>query len=106
MRVQPTELHIQLKHKNMATTNLTFTKQGDEWVSTFTATGAGIVEIERKKQGNCSVFANISGMNAVPIASFQNPYVKNVIFNLDIPAGIEVTIKSATEVTAAKMFTE
>lgn len=90
----------------MATTNLTFTKQEDEWVSTFTSTGEGIIEIERKGQGNCSVLANITGMEKVPIATFQNPYVNTVIFNLDIPAGIEVTIKSASEVTSAKMFTE
>lgn len=65
-----------------------------------------IVEIEREKQGTCSVRANIEGMAAVPIASFQNPYVKDVIFKLDIPAGIEVTIISASEVRNAKIFTE
>lgn len=90
----------------MAATNLTFSKVGDKWSTKFTATGEGIVEIEREKQGLCSVYANISGMAAVPIVSFQNPYVRDVIFNLDVPVGIEVTIESATEVTNAKMFVE
>lgn len=90
----------------MAATNLTFSKVGDKWTTTFTAEGGGIVQIERKSQGLCSVYANIEGMSAVPIASFQNPYVSNVIFSLEVPAGIEVTIESATEVTNAKMFIE
>lgn len=90
----------------MATTNLTFNKVGDKYQTSFTSEGESIVQIERKAQGLCSVRANIEGMAPVPITSFQNAYENNVIFNLDIPAGIEVTIESATEVTNAKMFTE
>lgn len=90
----------------MATTNLTFTKQENAWVTSFTSTGSGIVQIERTLQGNVSVSVNISGMRYVPIASFNNPYIASAIFNLDLPVGVEVTIKSATEVTAAKMLTE
>lgn len=90
----------------MAATNLTFTKQGDEWATTLTATSGGIVEIERTTSGIVSVNGNIEGMESVPIASFQNPYTASVLFSLDVPDGIEVTIKSATEVTSAKMFTE
>ncbi len=90
----------------MATTNLTFTKQENVWVTSFVSKGSGIVQIERTSQGSVSVSANIVGMRSVPIASFNNPYTASVIFNLDLPVDIEVTIKSATEVTVAKMLTE
>lgn len=89
----------------MASKNLTFTKQNGEWVAK-TSDGPGIVQLARAEQGTVSVSANISGMDAVPIASFNNPYKADVIFYLDVPAGIEVTVKSATEVTSAKFFTE
>lgn len=89
----------------MASKNLTFTNQNGEWVAK-TSDGPGIVQLARTEQGTVSVSANISGMEAVPIAAFNNPYVSDVIFKLEVPAGIEVTIKSSTEVVEAKMFTE
>ena len=87
------------------TTNLTFTKVNNEWVSTFTSQGACVIELERDVQSPVSVSANIDGMRPIPIASFSNPYVDSVIFSLDIMQGIEVTIKSANEVINAKMQT-
>lgn len=89
----------------MASKNLTFTNQNGEWVAK-TSDGPGIVQLARNEQGSVSVSTNIPGMDAVPIAAFKNPYKADVIFKLDVPAGIEVTIKSATEVTEAKFFTE
>lgn len=90
----------------MATKNLTFRNVGDKWAATFTAEGPSIVQIKRKAQGLCSVYANLADMSPVPIAVFQNPYVQDVIFNLEVPAGIEVTIESAVEVVSAKQFVE
>lgn len=98
-------LLINKKLYTMASKNLTFTKQDGEWVAK-TSDGPGIVQLARAEQGTVSVSANISGMGAVPIASFKNPYMSDVIFKLEVPSGIEVTIKSATEVVEAKMFTE
>ena len=89
----------------MASKDLTFTNQNGEWVAK-TSDGHGIVQIARAEQGIVSVSANIPGMEAVPIAAFNNPYKADVIFQLEVPAGIEVTIKSATEVVEAKLFTE
>jgi len=99
-------LFCKIKQHIMTTASLTFTKSNDVWVTTFVSVGNCIVEIERAKRGTCSVSANIEGMQAVPVASFHNPYMANVIFRLNIPVGIEVTIKSATEVSAAKMLSE
>lgn len=86
----------------MAVTDLTFTKVDNEWVSTFTSEGACVVEIERNEQSPVVVLANISGMPPVPVATFSNPYVASVVFSLNIAEGVEITIKSAAEVTNAK----
>lgn len=87
----------------MATSTLTFEKVGGVYAAKFASQGACVIEIERDEQSPVSVSANIDGMAEVPIASFNNPYVSSVIFNLDIPAGINITIKSTTEVVSAKM---
>lgn len=89
----------------MTTTNLTFTKVNNEWVSTFTSQGACVIELERDVQSPVSVSANLEGMKPVVVASFSNPYVDSVIFSLDIMEGIVVTIKSANDVINAKMQT-
>ena len=88
------------------TTNLTFTKVNNEWVSTFTSQGACVIELERDVQSPVSVSANIDGMRPIPVASFSNPYMEDVIFSVDVPNGIEITIKSTTEVTECKMLTD
>lgn len=90
----------------MAVTNLTFTKVNNEWVSTFTSSGACVIQLERNEKSPVSVSANLEGMKPVVVASFSNPYVDSVIFSLDIASGIDVTIKSSTEVTNAKMQTD
>lgn len=87
----------------MATSNLNFTKQDKSYVAKFTSQGTCVIEIERNEQSLIVVNANFDGMKEVPIASFNNPYVTSEIFELDLAEGIEVTIKSGTEVTNAKM---
>lgn len=86
----------------MATLN--FTKEKDLWITRFTNTGNTIVQIEREKDGVVSVLAQIDGLQEVPIAQFQNGYTPNVIFQLNIPAGVNITIKSQTEVLKAATF--
>lgn len=88
------------------TTNLTFTKVNNEWVSTFTSQGECVIQLERNDKSPVSVSANIEGMKPVVVASFSNPYVDSVIFGVDVQNGVEITIKSATEVKTAKMLTD
>lgn len=87
-------------------TALNFTKSNGVWVAQFTSGGNTIIEIEREQAGLVSVMANISGMRAVPIAQYDNGYTADAILRINVPAGIEVTVKSATEVTTAQIQVE
>lgn len=97
--------HPKTTIKSMASTaTLTFDKVGDSWVAAFVSQGACVIELERSTNGLVSVGANLSGMATVPVAQFSNPYKADTIFEVDVPEGVEVTIKSMTEVTNAKML--
>lgn len=87
-------------------TPLSFTEEKGLYVARFTSQGSTVIEIEREKDGLVSVLANIEEMRPVPIAQYNNGYNADAIFRINIPAGIEVVIKSATEVINAKMIIE
>lgn len=80
------------------------TASGDVYAAKFASTGAVVVEIERDKNSLVAVSANLEGMGEVPIDTFDNPYMANAIFEIDLPEGVQVTIKSTTEVKNAKML--
>lgn len=86
----------------MATT-MNFNKEGVLWVSRFTSAGNTVIEIERKDMGLISVTANISGMRPVPVSQYNNGYTADAIIYIKLPAGLEVEVKSETEVTRAQM---
>lgn len=88
----------------MATT-LNFEEHGGVWQTTFTSEGACVVELERDKQGDVNVSVSIKDMKAIPVYAHNlaNPYDANVIFAIDIPEGLEITIRSTSKVTLAKM---
>lgn len=90
----------------MATSTLKFTKDNGTWVAKFTSNGNTIIELERDDNGVVSVLANISGMRAVPVGQYQNGYGADAIIRVNVPSGLEVTIKSQSEVKTAKMITE
>lgn len=86
-------------------TILNFEEQGGTWNTKFTSEGACVVELERKAQGTVSVGVNIEGLRSipVPVANLANPYDAGVIFAIDIPKGLEITIRSSSEVIQGKM---
>lgn len=88
----------------MAVATLNFEKVGDVWATKFLSEGSCVIEMERKDKGLVSVLANIDDMEAVVVTNFENPYSANVIFEVDVPEGLEVTVRSATEVTNAKVL--
>lgn len=91
--------------RDMATTNLSFSKQGNTWVAKYTSQGDAVVQLEREDGGKVVVYCNLDGMPATPISTcIEYEAGKHVIFNAAIPAGVEVTIESGSEVTAAKML--
>lgn len=88
----------------MATSTLNFTKDNGVYVAKFTSNGNTIIELEREENGMVSVLANISGMRAVPVGQYNNGFGADAIIRVNVPSGIEVTIKSQSEVKNAKMF--
>lgn len=89
----------------MEITALTFNKQPDgNYAASFVSTGLATIQISRKSIGTLSVRANIPGMNPVPVSLLDNPYSTDIIFELDIANGLEVSVISSTEVTDAKIY--
>lgn len=85
---------------------LNFGKEGDVYVARYTSEGNTVVQLEREKWGEVSVLAGIGGLDAVPIAQFKNGYTPNVIFAVNVPAGVNIVVKSQTEVTNAQILVE
>ena len=84
---------------------LDFQKNGSgEWSTSFVSSGNSVVELERSESGVVTVRASIDGMAEVPVAQFQNGFTHNVIFQVNVPVGVVVTIVSQSEVTKASML--
>lgn len=87
------------------TKQLIFSKQGNIWKGKYTSQGDTVVQLSRKSSGKVAVYCNLEGMPATPIHTWTDYDAgQNVIFNAAVPSGVEVTIESATEVTAANML--
>ena len=90
----------------METTKLKFSKQdGGSYVCKIASSESeglsGVVQITQAKRGIVSILANIPDMEPTVVGNLKNPYGSSVIFELALPAGVDVTIKSETEVTNA-----
>lgn len=80
-----------------------------EYYATFVSDGNPVTIQIKNKGGMVTVFANIEGMNPIPLSPNANQALgpPNVIFRLiGIAAGMEITIRSATKVSEAKMIKE
>lgn len=88
----------------MATT-LSFTQNSsNRWEASCTSSGDRIaVEITRTKSGPLIVYGNITGLGKKMIHDFGPSAEDTVIFEIDVPADIDITIESFTEVTSAKI---
>jgi len=84
---------------------LNFRKVTDgTYEATFISTGKAVVELERRKSSEVWVRASIPDMEDVSVAKFNNEYGPNILFEVRQPAGIEVTVRSRTEVTRGKVL--
>lgn len=86
------------------TEGLEFTELNGTYVCRLdnsTPNSGGVIQVVQKTRGIVSVSANIPGMPPSVVAVYDNPYGNSVIFQLDLPSGVEVTIKSGTEVERA-----
>lgn len=82
---------------------LQFKQDGGTYKATYISWGAATVQLERSGTGAVTVYANLPDMEAVAVSEIEGAEA-SVIFNAAIPAGVEVTIESGSEVTAAKML--
>lgn len=84
-------------------TELTFVKKGSLYVCKLTDYSQGnIVQVEL--EGTAMVSANVSiggGMAPACVGIFENPYGHSVVFSLDIPEGLEVTLTTSSQVKKA-----
>lgn len=88
---------------NMATA-LSFTKtSGGHWEASFTSSGDRIaVEVNRVASGPLIVCAAIDSMNKKTVQDFGPGADADMIFEVDVPEGITITVISFTEVKTGK----
>lgn len=88
----------------MAATDLSFSKnEGNKYVASFVSEGPVTIQVKRQEAGPLNIYANIDGMDAIYVGGY-GPYNSsaNLIFNVDVPAGVNVSVESFTEVLEAK----
>lgn len=85
----------------MEATALTFEKQDGTYVCQLPDTEklGGVIQLVQNKRGIVSISANIAGLPEAVVQTIENPYGNTVLFELNLPDNLAVTIKSATEVT-------
>lgn len=83
--------------------NFTQNSQG-KWETTFTSSGDRMaVEVERTNSGSLIIYGRIEDMEKRFIHDFGPGANRAMIFEIDVPADIDITILSYTEVTSAKI---
>lgn len=91
----------------MAAIDLSFVKEGNAWVADMQSPGKCIVQIERMESGWTTVFTKIDDLRFAEVADFPDgSYKSEVIFELNIPAGMNIRIQSNKEVKNAKYIVE
>lgn len=74
------------------------------WEASFTASGERMgIEVNRATSGPLIVTAGIDGLKTKQIRDFGPNADSDIIFEIDMPADIEISIISFTEVVAAKV---
>lgn len=77
-----------------------FTRIGGGWEHTFTSKGAVAVQMNTVSAGRIFVFASFPGMEPSLVGELDNSFGSSY-FGIDLPAGTEVTIRSAVDVSQA-----
>lgn len=86
-------------------TSLNFTQNTPgQWEATCTSTGDRMaVHISRATKGPLNVYGSIDGLEKKFLQNIGSGMDKDVIFEIDVPADVEITIISFSEVTEAKI---
>lgn len=89
----------------MAATDLTFTQNAQgHYEANCTSSGDRIgVNLNRAASGTLIVFGSIENLEKSPLYNFGPGADQDLIFEIDTPADVKLTLVSYTEVTAAKI---
>lgn len=86
---------------------LTFIKDAKgAYIAEFVSSGNSAIHICRESNAALRVLAAIGDLTPVPIVKFGDDSPKNLIFEIGILAGVNITIVSNSEVTEAMVLTE
>lgn len=87
----------------MATTAIEFTKVGSGYIcqlSDYQANMGGVIHLALSEPNQIvSVEAGASGLPPMVVQTLQTPYGRGLVFELDFPAGIGVTLRTSKPVT-------
>lgn len=90
----------------MTVNDLTFTQNAiNRWQAKFNSGGSNVtVQVLRDKESFLIVYANLPGMEKVAVYTPGGNAPRNLLFSVDVPEGMEVTIESGSEVVKAKIM--
>ncbi len=84
---------------------LVFEKTADgESVARFVSAGPVTVQVQRRGMADVVVCGNLAGMPPCITDIHRNPYNDGIILGIDLPMGVEVTVKVGCDVVSAKMM--
>lgn len=85
----------------MATTIQFIGSSSIKEIATLTPSAPMVVQVEREDKGYFTVYANLEGME--PVSVFSSTIYKDLIFEVDVPVGVKITMESESHVIEAKM---
>lgn len=89
----------------MTTTEIEFTKVGNDFICQLTeyqTNMGGVIHLALSEPNQIvSVVAGVSGLPPMVVQTLQTPYGLGLVFELDFPNGIGVTLRTSKPVTEA-----
>lgn len=83
-------------------TDLKFVQDGTKYVCDITPSEATAIQIERDEKKTFTVYGYIDDLTPVPL--FTSDAFEDIIFQLDVPSGVNIRMTSWSPVKAAKML--
>lgn len=82
-------------------TKLNFTKDGSRWVCEVNPAVPFVAQVQMREKKDFTVYGFIGGMP--PVSLFASGLYDNIIFQVDVPAGVTVRMVAMSEVLDAQM---
>lgn len=81
--------------------NLNFRQEGTRYIYEFTSSGPVTIEVERDEKKEFTVYGYVDDLSPVPL--FSTSSFEDILFQVDVPEGVNVRLVSWCPVIAAKM---